>query len=243
MSPRATKKTKLAAEVEERLAKALPTPVVELDFDDAWQLLVATMLAAQSTDKLVNTVTPKLFARWATPAALAAADLEEVEQVVRSTGYYRQKAKAIVTAAQKLVADFDGVVPRDIDALVTLPGVARKTANVVIGCAYGLPTGVVVDTHVTRVSERLGLSTEKKSDQVEAELMRLFPRDAWIAMSHRLVLFGRYLCKAKSPQCASCPLNELCRAREAEPVGPWEARADALGALVPPRPVRAPAAG
>lgn len=238
MSPRATKKQQLAAEVEARLTRAIPTPVVELDFDDAWQLLVATMLAAQSTDKLINTVTPVLFARWPTPEALAGAELAEVEVVVRSTGYFRQKAKAIVAAAQKLVADFGGEVPRDIDALVTLPGVARKTANVVIGCAYGIPSGFVVETHVARVAERLGLSTEKRPAAVEAELCRLFAQDAWIAMSHRFTLFGRYLCKARSPACAGCPLNELCRAREAEPEGSWEARADALGALIPPRPAR-----
>lgn len=206
---------KRAGEIGERLAVAIPAPRVELDFADAWQLLVATILAAQSTDKMVNTVTPRLFARWPTPAALAQAPAEEVEQVILSTGFYRQKTQALQGTARQLVADFGGEVPRTLEALTQLQGVGRKTANVVLGSACGIPTGVVVDTHVDRVAHRLRLSGEKDRTKIEADLCALFPRDQWIAVSHRLVLHGRYVCKARSPMCATCPLSELCPAREA----------------------------
>lgn len=217
---------KRALEVGERLAAALPEPRVELDFTNPWELLVATMLAAQSTDKMINTITPNLFAAYPDPAALAVADLEDVQRLVRSSGYYRQKAKAIVGAAQALLRDFDGVVPRTLAELTTLPGVARKTANVVIGCAYGIPTGVVVDTHVDRVSHLLGLTKEKNREKLERDLMALYPQEEWILISHRLVLHGRYVCTARSPKCAACPLNELCPSRQAEPDdGEWTFRA------------------
>ena len=203
-----------ALEVHARLATSIPTPKVELDFADAWQLLVATILAAQSTDKMINTVTPTLFGRWPTPAALGAADQGEVEEVIHSTGFFRNKAKAIIAASKMLAEDFGGVVPEDIDAVVTLPGVARKTANVVLGCAYGIATGMVVDTHVTRVAGRLGLTAEKNAVKIEADLCALFPRDGWVAASHRLVLHGRYVCKAKSPACAECVLGDICPSRQ-----------------------------
>jgi len=203
-----------ALEVHARLAEVTPSPVVELDFETPWQLLIATILAAQSTDKMINTVTPTLFARWPTPAALGAAPQEEVEEVIHSTGFFRNKAKAIIGASKKLAEDFDGVVPEDIDDLVTLPGVARKTANVVLGSALGIPAGMVVDTHVTRVSQRLGLTAEKNAVKIERDLCSLFPRDGWIAASHRLVLHGRYVCKAKKPLCGECALADLCPSRE-----------------------------
>lgn len=199
-----------ALAVHARLSTSIPDPRVELDFEDAWQLLVATILAAQSTDKMINTVTPTLFRRWATPAALGAADQAEVEEVVHSTGFFRNKAKAIIAASRKLADDFGGVVPEDIDALVTLPGVARKTANVVLGSALGIPSGMVVDTHVTRVAARLGLTKEKDALKIERELCALFPRAGWIAASHRLVLHGRYVCNAKTPACAACVLADIC---------------------------------
>ena len=214
-----------AAKVRERLAKAIPKPLVELDFENPWQLLVATMLAAQSTDKTINKITPELFRRWPNPAALADAPLPEVEQVVRSSGYFRQKAKAIVRASQALVAEFDGVVPKKIDKLVTLPGVARKTANVVIGSAYGISSGIVVDTHCGRVSRRLGLTTAEDPVEVEQDLCELFSRRSWIGISHRFILHGRYVCLARKPQCARCPLNEVCDSAEDEPAGPWSKRA------------------
>ncbi|TNF31471.1 MAG: endonuclease III [Deltaproteobacteria bacterium] len=205
-----------ARQIDARLAELTPDPKVELDFEDAWQLLIATILAAQSTDKLVNTVTPVLFRRWPTPAALGAAAQEEVEEVVHSTGFFRNKAKAVIAASKKLAEDFGGVVPRDIDEVVTLPGVARKTANVVLGSAYGIASGVVVDTHVTRVSQRLGLTAETNAVKIERDLCALLPRDRWIGAGHRLVLHGRYVCKAKKPLCTECVLADLCPSRASD---------------------------
>lgn len=221
--------------VNERLAAAIPEPIVELDFRSAWQLLVATILAAQSTDKMINTITPELFARWPEPRHLADADLEEVEVVVKKSGFFRQKAKAIVTAAKKLVSDFEGEVPTALDDLVTVPGVGRKTANVVIGSAYRIATGMVVDTHVTRLSSRLGLSSEDDPERIEADLCRLFAQDDWIDASHRLILHGRYLCTARSPDCAACPLADTCPSAEAEMSDAWPVLARAEGARIPPR--------
>ncbi len=199
-----------AAAIDERLAVATPNPMVELDFTSPWQLLVATILAAQSTDKMINTITPHLFARWSTPAALAAADFDEVCVVIKSSGFFQQKAKTIIANAAMLVAEFGGVVPSEIDDLVRLPGVGRKTANVVLGMAYRIASGVVVDTHVTRLAGRLDLSRQTDPEHIEADLMRLFPRTSWIDVSHRLILHGRYICQAKRPQCTTCVLSDLC---------------------------------
>jgi len=204
-----------AAVIDERLAEARPDPVVELDFESGYQLLIATILAAQSTDKMINTITPVLFSRWPTPAALSRAELADVEEVIKSSGFFRQKAKTIVAAADKLVRDFGGDIPLDIDDLVTVPGVGRKTANVVLGAAFRVPSGVVVDTHVTRVSGKLGLTTEADPEKIEADLMKLFPRDHWIDVSHRLILHGRYVCKARKPDCGACVLADLCPSVEA----------------------------
>jgi endonuclease-3 len=224
-----------AKKVRERLAKAIPSPKVELDFANAWQLLVATMLAAQSTDKMINKITPELFRRWPTPAALAAARQPAVEKVVRSSGYFRQKARAIREASQVVAAEFGGEVPREIEQVVTLPGVARKTANVVLGSAYGIASGIVVDTHVTRVAARLGLTTSTDPVEIERDLCGLFSRRSWIEMSHRLILHGRYVCIARAPKCAQCPLNEVCPSAAEEPAGPWTARATWERALVETR--------
>lgn len=216
-----------ADDVRKRLARAIPTPVVELDHASPWQLLMATILSAQSTDKKINEVTPSLFARWPTPAALAAADPLEVEAVVKPTGFFRNKAKAIIGASRGIVEQFGGEVPRTLEELITLPGVARKTANVVLGSAYGIASGIVVDTHVTRVSRRLELAVTDDPVAIEEELMALFPKQAWVVMGHRLVLHGRYVCKAKDPRCASCPLNEICAAAQAPPErARWTERAD-----------------
>lgn len=216
-----------ADDVRRRLARAIPTPVVELDHASPWQLLIATILSAQSTDKKINEVTPGLFARWPSPAALAAADPLEVEQVVKPTGFFRNKAKAIIGASQGLVERFGGEVPRTLEELITLPGVARKTANVVLGSAYGIASGIVVDTHVTRVSRRLELAVTDDPVAIEEELMALFPKRAWVVMGHRLVLHGRYVCKAKDPRCPRCPLNEICAAAAAPPDSArWTERAD-----------------
>lgn len=211
--------------MRERLAKAIPEPRVELDFDNAWQLLMATMLAAQSTDKTINTITPELFARYPTPAALAAAPQEEVEVIVRRSGYFRQKAKAIRRASQALVSEHGGEVPRDIDTLVTLPGVARKTANVVLGCAYGISSGIVVDTHCKRLSHRLHLTRAEDPPGIEADLQQLFHRRSWIKVSHRIILHGRYVCVARAPKCDRCPLNEVCPSAGGPPAGTWTQRA------------------
>ncbi len=208
-----------SSELRARLARALPEPRCELDFADAWQLLVATILSAQSTDARVNQVTPALFARWPTPAALGAATQAEVEGVVKSTGFFRNKARAIREASQQLVARFGGEVPRDLQALLGLRGVARKTANLVLGTAYGLATGMIVDTHAARVAQRLGLTRASDPLEIERDLCAFFPRAEWVASGHRLVLHGRYVCKARAPRCAECPLNELCPARAASAEG------------------------
>jgi endonuclease-3 len=218
---------KHADDVRKRLSRAIPNPVVELDHADAWQLLVATILSAQSTDKKINEVTPRLFARWPTPEALGNADQAEVEVVVKPTGFFRNKAKAIIGASRALAERFGGEVPRTMEELITLPGVARKTANVVLGSAYGIASGIVVDTHVARVSQRLELTVEDDPTKIERELMALFPKKTWVAMGHRLVLHGRYVCKAKAPRCERCPLNEICAAATKPPAIPqWTARAE-----------------
>lgn len=218
--------------LRERLAKALPEPRCELEHADAWQLLVATILSAQSTDARVNLVTPALFARFPTPAALGAASQEDVEALVKSTGFFRNKARAIRETSQALVERFGGQVPRRMEELLTLRGVARKTANLVLGTALGIPSGIVVDTHVARVARRLGLTEASDPERIEAELLERFPREEWIATGHRLVLHGRYVCTAKKPRCGECPLNEVCSAREAEPAAPLPERLRAEARLV-----------
>lgn len=217
-----------AESIHERLARAIPSPHVELHFDSPWQLLVAVILSAQSTDRMVNKVMPELLRRWSTPAALAAASQEEVEQVITSTGFFRNKAKALRGMSAMLVERHGGEVPRTLEALIELPGVARKTANVVLGAAYGVGAGITVDVHASRVSQRLGLTKEKLPEKIERDLCALFPAQAWIRVGHRLVLFGRYVCTARKPACVRCPLNELCPSREADPKGRWTERADAI---------------
>jgi len=208
-----------------RLTAAIPSPQCELVHRDGWTLLIATILSAQSTDRIINSITPELFRRWPTPADLAAAAREEVEKVVHRSGFFRNKAKSIQNCSQALVEHHGGQVPRDIEQLVELPGVARKTANVVLGVAYGIASGVVVDTHVRRVSQLLGLTGSDKPEQIERDLQDQLPRQLWIEGGHRILLHGRYLCLAKKPDCQRCPLNELCSARRAAPAGTWEERA------------------
>jgi len=214
-----------AAEIETRLRAAMPEPRCELNHENAWQLLVATILSAQSTDRMVNKVTPALFARFPTPAALGNADQSELETLVKSTGFFRNKAKSIRAASQQIAEEFGGEVPRTLDEIIKLPGVARKTANVVLGTAYRVPSGVTVDTHAGRVSRRLQLTKHDDPVKVELDLCALFPQDSWIDMGHRFVLHGRYVCLARSPRCSHCPINELCKAREAPPAATWQARA------------------
>ncbi len=225
-------------EIARRLRAAIPEPRCELAHGDAWELLVATILSAQSTDRRVNAVTPELFRRWPTPRALADAPQAEVEAVVRSTGFFRNKAKAIRGAARKVADDFAGRVPRTLEEAITLPGVARKTANLVLGTAYGLAVGMVVDTHVGRVARRLGWTGSDDPVAVERDLCARFPRKDWIAAGHRLLLHGRYICAARAPRCAACPLNELCPGRTEPSSGTWQERcraeAERIAELAPP---------
>ena len=215
-----------AKKIGERLARMLPEPLTELDHQNAWQLAVATILSAPSTDKTINAITPELFRRLPTPHALAAASQDEVEELVKKSGFFRNKAKSIRAMSQALVEKHKGEVPRSMEELIELPGIARKTANVVLGHGLGIAGGIVVDTHVIRVSQRLGLTKEEKPERIEEDLMRLYPKTQWIAIGSRLLLLGRYICVAKSPKCERCPVNELCPSKQAEPIARWTVRAD-----------------
>jgi endonuclease-3 len=192
------------------LARAYPNAECALAHSSPWELLVATILSAQCTDARVNLVTPELFRTFPTPAAMAEASLPALEELIRTTGFYRNKAKSISGAARRITEHFQGQVPRSIAELLTVPGAARKTANVVLGVAYGLAEGVVVDTHVLRLSNRLGLTTHQDPKKVELDLMKRIPRDRWIAFSHELIHHGRQVCIARKPRCADCPLETTC---------------------------------
>jgi len=196
------------------LDQLFPQAQCALRHENAFQLLVATILSAQCTDERVNKVTPGLFQKYPTPQDFAALSQPVLEQEIRSTGFFRNKAKNIIGTAKKLVADFGGKVPRTMEEMLTLPGVARKTANVVLGTAYGIPTGVVVDTHVFRVAHRLKLSTQNTPEKVEQDLIKLVPRERWISFGHQVIWFGRKVCQARKPRCAECPLESICDARE-----------------------------
>lgn len=233
--PPSPAKRAAAREFASVLARAIPEPRCELRHDGPWQLLVATILSAQCTDERVNAITPALFRRWPTPAALAAAKLSEVERVVRSTGFYRNKARAIVGASREICERFGGEVPRAIEDAVSLPGVARKTANLVLGTGLGIPSGIVVDTHVGRVARRLGLSEAEAPAAVERDLCALFPRAQWIDVGHRLLLHGRVACVAREPRCTACPLAEDCPSATGSPEGARRAREVAEAALVATR--------
>lgn len=199
-----------AAVVWERLGATHPDAHCALTYRDAFELLCATILSAQCTDKRVNMVTPALFAAYPDARTLAAARVEDVEALVRTTGFFRSKAKNLVTMARALVERHDGQVPADMEALVVLPGVGRKTANVVLGNAFDINVGVTVDTHVARVSRRLGLTQNDDPVHVERDLMPLFPRDGWALLSHRLIFHGRRICDARRPRCGACPLDDVC---------------------------------
>ena len=199
-----------AAAVFSGLASLYPDAHCELDFQDAWQLLVATILSAQCTDRRVNMVTPVLFARYPEPAALAAARQEDVEEIIRSTGFFRNKARNLIAMAGAVVDRHGGQVPPSMEDLVKLPGVGRKTANVVLGNACGINVGVVVDTHVQRLANRLGLTSESDPVKIEQDLMKLVPQDQWTLLSHLLIWHGRRICVARKPRCADCLLNDIC---------------------------------
>jgi endonuclease-3 len=204
----------------QKLRQRYPDAHCELDHENAFQLVVATVLSAQSTDVMVNKVTPELFRRWPTPKSLAEADPAAVEVVLSKIGMYRQKTKNIVGLAKKLLVDHEARVPRTLAELVLLPGVGRKTANVVLGVAFGTPEGIVVDTHVQRISQRLGWTRQTEPPKIESDLMALFPRSEWDMVSHTLIFHGRRICAARKPACAACPVNAECpSAFHAEDVG------------------------
>ncbi len=198
----------------QRLAKHYPNAVCALHHRNAWELMVATILSAQCTDVRVNLVTPALFQRFPTPQAMAKASQAEVEELVRTTGFFRNKAKNIIGAAQRLIAEFHGEVPRTMEQLLTIPGVARKTANVVLGSWYKIAVGVVVDTHVMRISQRLELTKATTPEKIEQELMRILPQESWIDFSHRIIHFGRVTCIARKPRCADCFLEDICNSND-----------------------------
>ncbi|MBZ5562592.1 MAG: endonuclease III [Acidobacteriia bacterium] len=192
------------------LDQLFPQAQCALRHENPFQLLVATILSAQCTDERVNKVTPELFRNYPTPQDFAALQQPVLEREIRSTGFFRNKAKNIIGAAKTLVENCGGQVPRSMEELLTLPGVARKTANVVLGTAYGIPSGVVVDTHIFRVSHRLKLTREKTPEKVEQDLMKLVPQERWITFGHQLIWFGRKVCQARKPLCAECPLETTC---------------------------------
>jgi len=194
----------------ERLAEAYPESRCSLDHGDAFQLVAATLLSAQCTDALVNRVTPGLFARYPTPRALAEAPLEEVEETIRQVNFFRNKAKSLKGMAAALVERHGGEVPRTMEELVRLPGVGRKTANVVLGVGFGIADGVVVDTHVKRIAKRLGLTREEDPEKVEADLLPLLPAEARVVFTHRVIDHGRAVCTARVARCDRCVLNDLC---------------------------------
>jgi len=181
-----------------------------LNFSNALELLVATILAAQCTDGKVNQVTKVLLKRYRTPKDYAEADLEELQEIIKPTGFYRSKSKFIKAAAKKLIEDFDSEIPRSIEEMTKLPGVARKTANIVLSNAYGITEGVAVDTHVMRLSRRLGLTEQKNRDKIERDLMRVFPKEQWFELTNLLIAHGRSVCTARRPKCGECVVNELC---------------------------------
>jgi len=205
-----------ALEIMRRLSKATPHPKVELHFSTPFELLVATMLAAQCTDKLVNTVTPTLFAAYKTIQDFANATPEDIDCLILKINFHANKAKNIRAAAAMIMDTYHGTVPQTMEELDALPGVARKTANVVLGSAFGIASGIVIDTHGIRLSNKLGLTKEKDPVKIEQDLMKLIPKDKWIDFGHLLTLHGRYVCTARPHSCKDCPLGDLC------PEYPWK---------------------
>ena len=203
-------KKKHARKIVCALKKAYPDAVCALSHDSGYQLVAATILSAQCTDERVNMVTPKLFEKFPTPFELAKSKQADVEQIIKSTGFFRAKAANLRGMAQALVEEHEGKLPRDLDSMIKLPGVGRKTANVVLGTAFGIASGVVVDTHVKRINNLLGLTTSKNPTIIERELNAILPRKEWINYSHRLIHHGRQICIARRPKCADCPLLKHC---------------------------------
>lgn len=213
------KKPKTAAERKQRVRQMLqildrtyPEATCALVHRDPWQLLVATILSAQCTDKRVNEVTPGLFQKYPSVTDFAHASQAELAQDIRSTGFFNNKAKSLIGAARKILSDFGGQVPRTMEEMLTIPGAARKTANVVLGTAYGIASGIVVDTHVQRVSRRLDFTRRTDPAKIEQDLLKIIPQPKWIVLSHQLIHHGRRLCSARKPRCAECPLDPVCYA-------------------------------
>lgn len=214
-------KPKTAAERKARLERILalldqmfPNVTCALHHTNAWELLVATILSAQCTDERVNKVTPGLFAKYPTIEDFSAVSQAELAEDIHSTGFFNNKAKSVIGAAKKILGEFGGEIPRDIDQLLTVPGAARKTANVVLGTAFGIASGVVVDTHVSRLSQRLDLTRETTPEKIERDLVKLLPQSRWIQFSHQLIHHGRGLCTARNPKCCECPMETLCYAQD-----------------------------
>ncbi len=219
--PKKVPKPKSAAERKARLKRILdeldrlfPKATCALEHRDAWQLLVATILSAQCTDERVNKVTPGLFKKYPAIEDFANASQDELAQDIRSTGFFNNKARSLIGAARKILSDYNGQVPRTIEELLTVPGAARKTANVVLGTAFGIASGVVVDTHVQRVSQRLDLTKNTEPAKIEQDLMKTIPRERWILFSHQVIHFGRQICMARRPRCGVCPLDPICYAKD-----------------------------
>jgi endonuclease-3 len=215
------KRPKTAGERKERVAEILrrldnmyPDATCALLHRNPWELLVETILSAQCTDKRVNEVTPGLFAKYPTPADFAAVRPEVLANDIRSTGFFNNKSKSIVGAARRVMGEFGGAVPRTMEEMLTIPGAARKTANVVLGTAYGIASGIVVDTHVQRVSLRLDLTKQTDPVKIENDLIKIIPKEKWILFSHQVILHGRALCQARSPKCLECDLNSICYAKD-----------------------------
>ena len=202
------------AAILKALDEAYPNVECALTYRTPWELLVATILSAQCTDVRVNMVTPELFRRFPTPTAMAKATLPQLEALIKTTGFFRNKAKSVQGAARKIISDFSGQVPQTLAELITIPGAARKTANVVLGVSFGKAEGVVVDTHVFRVARRLGLAKGDTPQKVEQELMQVIPQDRWISFSHQLIHHGRQVCIARKPKCDRCNLEQLCHSKD-----------------------------
>jgi endonuclease-3 len=201
-------------EILRRLDQMYPGATCALQHENPWQLLVATILSAQCTDKRVNEVTPGLFAKYPTPQDFAAVRPEVLANDIRSTGFFNNKAKSIVGAAKKITTEFGGHIPKTIEEMLTIPGAARKTANVVLGTAYGVASGVVVDTHVQRIAKRLDLTKHYEPKKIEEDLMRIIPKNKWILFAHQIILHGRALCVARKPKCGECLLSSICYAKD-----------------------------
>ena len=206
--------TERVSEILKRLDQLYPGVTCALTHKTAWELLVATILSAQSTDVRVNMVTPELFVKYPTVQDFAKLEPQQLEPDIRSTGFFRNKSKSVVGAAKKIVSNFGGQVPEKMEDLLTLPGVARKTANVVLGSWFRIADGIVVDTHVHRISRRLELTKNDDPKKIEQDLMRVIPRERWILFSHQVIWHGRKLCFARSPKCADCPLEHICHAED-----------------------------